>query len=199
MPLETTIKVKNDNPAGAALRVQYWNGKLPTYDSEKQRGEVLKAQTAVGVDGNGNPTTQDNPDLQVGTTAGSPAPNEQAQADANAAAAGDAMPDNFAKLKKAELVDLLATRKAAGYDVSYDEENDTVASLREKITGTYAAQKAASGEPAIDTAKDSVNSGAVTTFDFSTGALLQEQTIDAGGEKVLTITQGCFITLKLDA
>lgn len=110
----TELKIKNENPNGASIRVQSWSGKVPTYDSEQQRGKALAAH-AHDID---NPPA-------------APAPAEPVEA----------LPEGYDKLKKAELVELAQSRKDAGKEIEF-EESDTVAVLREKIEATYSAPQA---------------------------------------------------------
>ena len=173
---DTKIKIKNDNSEGKSLRIQAWNGKLPTYDSEQQRGAALANATSHGVDAAGN----------AEPLPGAPAP-------------ADVLPKDFAKLKKEELIVLANARKSAGKNIELDEA-DTVAILRAKIQDTYPepegdddgkAAKTAANEPA-----QAANAGAAVNFNFSTGALLQEITLTPGEEKVIAVTAGMFITIK---
>lgn len=161
---ETNIKIKNDRPDGASIRIQAWDGKLPTYDSDAQRGAALKAVAAVDAD--------------------APAVEE--------AKTGESLPENYAKLKKDELIALANERKAAGFPIEL-EETDTVAVLRVKIEGTYEA-------PAVDEAPEKpVKAVAVDPqCSFSEAKLLKEETLGVGVEKVLTISSGHFLTIKID-
>lgn len=195
--METQVKIKNTNEQGQSLRLQYWNGKLPTYDSDAQRAAVHQAR-AVGADENGNALNQD--ELKVGTNATTQAPNEEAQAQANIAAAGDAAPEKFTKNKmnKAELVQLAGER-----GLVVDNEKDTIATLRERISGTFAAETASTDPVAnktgVATPKAAGNAGTVREFAFTSDNLLQEQTITPGEEKLITLSGDVFVTIKIDA
>lgn len=163
--MESTLRIKNENPKGASLRIQYWNGKLPTYDSEKQRAEALESKL-TGTDPDGNPILTGNEQEVVET-----------------------LPDNFEKLKKAELAELATQR---GIDVTAD---DTVATLKEKITASYPEAPA---EPEEKKEKPAKEDDVIKDYKFKSGNLLQEQVLGVGSEKVITVSSDVFVTIKVD-
>lgn len=173
----TDIKMKNTNAEGKSLRIQSWNGALPTFDNEQQRG--LARAAALGVDASGNPVDAGNPP----------------------AVPVEALPKDFAKYKKEELITLANSRKDAGKDITLDEA-DTVAILREKITATYPEpveeEEGTETEKAPAEPAQAANAGHAANFTFKPGALLSEITLTPGEEKVIGVTAGMFITIKED-
>lgn len=170
--MDTNLKIKNDRPDGASIRVQAWDGVIPTYDNAEQRANALNSAKAVDVDA---PKT-DKPD--------EPQMVEK-------------LPEGYDKLKKAELVELLESRKSLGHDVVLDE-NDTVAILRGKIEATYPEIETDEKLPEAPKEKEKPKAAAETKYNFSAGNLLQEATLAANEEKVFSVTSGLFLTIKID-
>lgn len=167
--MQTDLKIKNDRPDGASIRIQAWDGKLPTYDSEEQRAKALGAAKAVDVD-----APEENP---------------------SASEPVEALPENYKKLNKGELVALLVSRKEAGHEVVLDEA-DTMPILREKIEATYPA----ASEPVEVKKKEAVKESPVIDpqYSFQAANLLQESVLSVGQEKVFSVTSGLFLTIKID-
>lgn len=114
--MSSELKIKNQQPDGQRIRVQFWDGSIPTYDSEKQRREAQnRAVQAVDIDA-------------------APAESE-----------GEKLPEGYDKLKKDELIALANARKEAGKEITL-EETDTVKILREKIEATYPAPAESEGD-----------------------------------------------------
>lgn len=166
--MESTIKIKNENPQGHALRIQFWNGKLPTYDSEAQRAHALQRKV-VGTDEAGKPLYDGN---EPATTA-------------------ETMPD-LKKMKKAELAELAKQR---GLEVGDD---DTVATLTEKLTASYPPAPEEPEAEAEKPAKKGKEAAEVKDYQFKSENMLQEQVLGVGSEKVLTINSDVFVTIKVD-
>lgn len=173
--MDTNLKIKNDRPDGAGIRIQAWDGVIPTYDSEEQRANALGGAKATDIDA-------------LKTT-------KKAEKDVV-----EKLPEGYDKLKKAELVELLETRKKMGHAVELDEA-DTVAILREKIEATYPEvigddeEKEPEAPPPVDTKpKPAVE----TKYDFKAGNLLQEVTLASNEEKTITVSSGHFLTIKID-
>jgi hypothetical protein len=167
--MQTDLKIKNDRPDGASIRIQAWDGKLPTYDSEEQRAKAAEAAKAVDID----------------APVENPAPSEPVEA----------LPENYKKLNKAELVALLVFRKEAGHEVVLDEA-DTMPILREKIEATYPAPS----EPVEGAAEAGEKESPVINpqYSFQAANLLQESVLSVGQEKVFSVTSGLFLTIKID-
>lgn len=85
------LKIKNDNPNGQSIRVQAWDGKIPTYDSEAQRATA--AASAFDVD---------SPPAEGGE------PVEK-------------LPEGYDKFLKPQLIELANARKEAGKEIHLDE------------------------------------------------------------------------------
>jgi len=114
MANDVNVKLKNDQPGGAALKLQFWNGALPVYNSDAQKAAALASAVAVDVD------------AKAAETGGAPV---------------ETLPENYKKLNKAELVALLVSRKEAGHHVELDDQ-DTVPVIKAKIEATYPAVEA---------------------------------------------------------
>lgn len=161
------IKIKNTNSEGKGLRIQHWNGKIPTYDTEQQRAAAL----AKAVDENGND------EILAGSVQVEPAKE----------------PVDIAKLKKDDLIShVLEMAALAGKEIEIAED-DTKAMIIEKFEALEISLDPAKPEVAgLPKAEQTL----VPRYNFANSNLLKEETLSSGEEKMISVTAGFFITIK---
>lgn len=115
------IKIKNTNSEGKSLRIQHWNGKIPTYDTEQQRAAAV---SLFPVDNEGVP--------------------ENAEVAETKAVEID-------KLKKAELIEYVQVQAQAAGKTIEIAEDDTKAMIIEKFEALEIAVEGsvATEQPAV--------------------------------------------------
>lgn len=173
--MDTNLKIKNDRPDGAGIRIQAWDGVPPTYDSAEQRAKAALGSAKAS-------------DIDALKQESKPAEKDVVEK----------LPEGYAKMPKASLIVLLEERKKLGHPVEIDEA-DTVAILREKIEATYPeviGDEEEKKEP--ETKEKPKVSDADTTYNFKEGNLLQEITLASSEEKTITVSSGHFLTIKID-
>lgn len=173
--MDTNLKIKNDRPDGAGIRIQAWDGVPPTYDSADRRAKAaLGAAKATDIDVLKDDTKSDEKDVI------------------------EKLPEGYSKMPKASLIVLLEERKKLGHPVEIDEA-DTVAILREKIEATYPEVVGDDEDKKEPEAKEKPKvSDADTTYNFKEGNMLQEITLSSNEEKTITVSSGHFLTIKID-